>query len=87
MRLVVLPLALSAALLSSPTGARDSVQKVQNTPTKMVCRKWESTGTRLGNRRVCATEEQWRQRDQEDRIWMEQHQVVKRICPSFSAEC
>lgn len=66
MRIMLLSVASTALLLTTPGVAQERVEKSTAAPTKMICKKFEGTGTRLKNRRVCATAEQWRQREKED---------------------
>ena len=43
-------------------------------PTRMICRKQETTGSRLGSKRVCATAAEWDARKQQNREAVERSQ-------------
>ncbi|WP_339826561.1 hypothetical protein [uncultured Parasphingorhabdus sp.] len=43
-------------------------------PTRMICRKQENTGSRLGAKRVCATAAEWDARKQQNRESVERTQ-------------
>jgi hypothetical protein len=58
---VLIVLAASAvAQSSSQTTAQNPTQPKPNTADKIICKTEETTGTRLGGHRVCATEAEWR---------------------------
>lgn len=62
--------ALSALIVLAPplvaqsptqTTAQNQAQPKPNAVDKIVCKTEETTGTRLGGHRVCATETEWRE--------------------------
>ena len=61
---------------ASPTQSPASVQK-PNDPNEVVCNKEESTGSRLGAKRVCMTRTQWADRQLQDRLELERTQVQR----------
>ena len=79
MRTAMLPAVLATILLAAPAGAQQPVEKASGEPTKMICKRAKPTGTRLGGRRVCATQEQWRQREKEDQELVNKIQADSRL--------
>ena len=69
MRIMMLT-TIAAASLLAPAGAQEGVQRAPGEPTRMICKKFEATGTRLGTRRVCATADEWAQRESQDQATM-----------------
>jgi len=53
-------------------------------PDKIVCEKQETTGSRLGARKVCMTQLQWEQKRQEQREDFEKVQRIQNTEPSGS---
>lgn len=79
-------IAAAALTLASPACAKDnapeaasadeSAQKGQDTtpdPNRIICRKQDIPGTRIGSKRVCATAAQWAQ------IKADTRQVTERV--------
>lgn len=66
MRIALLPISAVAILLAASASAQQPTQKASDEPAKMVCKKFQSTGTRLRNRRVCASATEWAQREAQD---------------------
>ena len=60
------------AQVSSIETSRPS--KISGDPDKMVCERVETTGTRLGARRVCMTVAQWDEQRREHRADLERAQ-------------
>lgn len=79
MRTALLPAILATLVLAAPAGAQQPVKKVSDEPTKMICKRAKPTGTRLGGRRVCATQEQWRQREKDDQELVNRMQAESRL--------
>jgi invasion protein IalB len=63
-------------LAQTPTQSSAAVQK-PNDPNEVVCRKEESTGSRIGAKRVCMTRMQWADRQLQDRLELERTQVQR----------
>ena len=67
MRIALLPIPAVAILLAASAAAQQPpAERAQDEPAKMICKKFKATGTRLGNRRVCASAGDWAQREAED---------------------
>lgn len=65
-KLVILSalMVLAVPALAQGTGRTNASVQVQPKPNateKIICRTEETTGTRLGAHRVCATEREWRE--------------------------
>jgi hypothetical protein len=56
---------------------------------KMICEVTQTTGTRLGARKVCKTVLEWQQlrRDQRDTLESVQRQATSTGCPNGQAQC
>ena len=63
-------------LAQSPTQSPPAAQKPYD-PNEIVCKKEESTGSRLGAKRVCMTRVQWADRQLQDRQELERAQVQR----------
>ena len=72
--------ASAAAQVTSIEASRPDTS-VQN-PDKVTCERVEKTGTRLGARRICMTEEQWAAQRREQRDDLERVQRIVNQAPS-----
>lgn len=92
------PLALlSALLLASAANAQITIVESNNLPQgqpvptsgdpkKLICEGDVELGTRIPNKKVCMTSEQWAERARHDREWLEKRQME--ICArSFEGGC
>ncbi len=59
--------AMTAAALAQPAPAAPEANKTE-AETKMICRMVQQIGSRLNRRRVCWTQAQWDEIDQENRL-------------------
>ena len=57
--------ALLLALASTPPAA-EAATKPAPAPEKLVCRRLEQTGSRLGSKKICLTRAQWDERASND---------------------
>lgn len=77
---------------SAQTGAEEGTEGESSarlaTTTTVVCRRLAPpTGTRIGARRVCRTEYEWRQLEQEYRRYLEDRARTRRNCGSDAFPC
>jgi hypothetical protein len=86
--LKLVTLAVAAAFCSTPLIAQVTIiedarpaGKTQG-PDKLTCERVETTGTRLGARRVCMTAEQWAAKRREQREDVERAQRIVNQAPS-----
>lgn len=64
----------AAATPSTDQSSRNADKEVMGDPTRIICRKVEQIGTRLGSKRICATAAQWSAIRDQDRQGLEQVQ-------------
>lgn len=55
------------AMAADPTPAASAGQSDKNDPNKIVCRREEQIGSRLGAKKVCLSVKEWQDREQADR--------------------
>jgi len=79
MRIALLPAALAVLVLAAPSSAQEGAAKANSEPVKVICKRAKATGTRLGSRRVCASKEQWRQREKDDQELLNKIQANSRL--------
>ncbi len=68
--------ALAQATATSTNQAAANAAPVQN-PNEIVCEKQETTGSRIGARRVCMTRAEWADRKLQDRQELERVQIQR----------
>lgn len=91
MRLISGAIVATAVLLSGPASAQsnsyvtDRPAPITGDADKIVCKKEETIGTRLGAKKVCLTVQEWRERQLADRDQTEKVQSGTRTrcegCP------
>ena len=86
MRLIFLTIIAASVAAAGPVAAQ-SVSYESNRPTplptdahKMVCKKEEKIGTRLGAKKVCLTAGEWAARASDDREQTEDVQAGTKAC-------
>lgn len=57
--------------------SRNADKEDMGDPTRIICRKVQQIGTRLGSKRICATAAQWAAIRQEDREGLEKLQTQR----------
>lgn len=81
-----IPAVLACVIVASPAAAQttDSAQgqNAQPAKAKLICEKEQETGSRLGGRRVCHTQEEWDQIRAETRQNLEKIQQQSTGTPS-----
>lgn len=80
MRIVNLALVASlfaapVAAQTQPTSAAPAAAKDSKDPNRMVCRKVENTGSRLGSKKICRTAAEWAEVQAIERRDIERFQV------------
>ena len=74
--------AQTAALPAAPTTQTPSKP---NPLDRIICKTEDTIGTRLGAHRVCATEREWKERQEENRTAAQAMQGVGTGCPETTA--
>ena len=59
------------------SGSQPTTKVEDNDPNKVVCRRVESIGTRLGSKRVCRTKGEWEAQQAADRQSLERTQTQR----------
>ena len=57
----------AAGLLSNPATAPEPAKPLKTDPNRMICKRVEPAGTRIGHQRVCMTAIEWKNAQQADR--------------------